>query len=111
VEATHRPSRPRKALGVPVALSQHPYERFPQRPVLLAVDQEFSEPPALWVASELADPVGPVEVGQYQDMEKLGAGSRSQGIEPFTELPLDVLQVREANASTHCGSSTSADGD
>jgi hypothetical protein len=28
-------------------------------------------------------------------VEQLGAGSRSQGIEPFTELPLDVLQVHE----------------
>jgi hypothetical protein len=28
-------------------------------------------------------------------VEKLGAASRSQGIEPFTELPLDVLQVHE----------------
>jgi hypothetical protein len=28
-------------------------------------------------------------------VEKFGAASRSQGIEPFTELPLDVLQVHE----------------
>jgi hypothetical protein len=28
-------------------------------------------------------------------VEKLGAASRFEGIEPFTELPLDVLQVHE----------------
>jgi hypothetical protein len=39
VEATH-PSRPRKVLGVPVALSQHPDQHSPEPPVLLAVDQE-----------------------------------------------------------------------
>ena len=28
---------------------------------------------ALWVAPELADPVGPLEVGEHQDVEQLGA--------------------------------------
>jgi hypothetical protein len=28
-------------------------------------------------------------------VEQLGGTRRSQGIEPFTELPLDVLQVHE----------------
>jgi hypothetical protein len=29
---------------------------------------------ARWVAPELADPVGPLEVGQHEDVEQLGAG-------------------------------------
>jgi hypothetical protein len=62
VEATHRPSRPRKALGVAVALSQHADKHRPERPILLAVDQQLGEGATLRVAPELADPVGPFEV-------------------------------------------------
>jgi hypothetical protein len=36
-------SRPCDALGVPVALAQHPDEHRPERPVLLAVNQQFGE--------------------------------------------------------------------
>jgi hypothetical protein len=43
VETIPRPSRPRDALGVPVALAQHPDEHRPERPVLLAVDQALGE--------------------------------------------------------------------
>jgi hypothetical protein len=50
----------------------------PECPVLLAVDQEFGEGATLWVAPELADPVGPVEVGEHQTMEKFGALSRTE---------------------------------
>ena len=39
------------------------------------VDQEFGEDAALWVAPELTDPVGSLEVGEHQDVEQLGAGS------------------------------------
>jgi hypothetical protein len=35
----------------------------------------------LRVASELADPVGAVEVGLHKDVEQLGAGSRAEGVE------------------------------
>ena len=31
----------------------------------------------------LDDPVGPVKVGEHQDVEQLGAGSRSEGVEMF----------------------------
>jgi hypothetical protein len=38
----------------------------------------------IWgVAPELADPVYPVEVGEHENVEKLGAGCRTEGIEPF----------------------------
>jgi hypothetical protein len=35
----------------------------------------------LWVAPELADPVGAIEVGKHEDAEKLGAGSGAEGVE------------------------------
>ena len=35
---------------------------------------------ALRVAPELADPVGSLEVGEHQDVEQLGAGSRPEGV-------------------------------
>ena len=70
------------------AVSQHPDEHRPQRPVLLAVDQQLVEGAALWVAPELSDPVGPLEVGQHQDVEQFGAGSRSEGVQAFPELVL-----------------------
>jgi hypothetical protein len=64
-----------RPLAPPTGLSQHPDEHSPQRPVLLAVDQEFGKGAALWVAPELADPVGAIEVGQHEDVEKFGAAS------------------------------------
>jgi hypothetical protein len=36
---------------------------------------------AFGVAPELADPVGPLEVGEHEDVEKLGAGSRTEGVQ------------------------------
>jgi hypothetical protein len=35
---------------------------------------------------ELADPLGPVEVGQHQDVEKFGAGSGAEGVQAPPEL-------------------------
>jgi hypothetical protein len=55
-------------------LSDHPHEQGSQRPVLLAVDKEHREGAALWMAPELADPVGAIEVGEHEDLEQLGAG-------------------------------------
>jgi len=53
----------------PFLLAQHPYEHRPQDPVLLAVDQEFGEGATLWVAPELADPVGAVEVWEVKEVK------------------------------------------
>ena len=69
------------ALASPLGLPQHPDEHRPERPVLLAVDQELGEGAALRIAPELADPVGPLEVGEHQDVEQLGAGSGTEGVE------------------------------
>jgi hypothetical protein len=57
----------------PLALPQHPDEHRPQRPVLLAVDQELREGATLGVSPELTDPVGPLEVGEHEDVEQFGA--------------------------------------
>ena len=46
------------------------------------IDQQLGEGPALRVAPELADPVGPLEVGEHQDVEKLRVGGPTEGIEP-----------------------------
>jgi hypothetical protein len=39
-------------------------------------------------APELTDRVGSLEVGQHEDVEELGAGSRSEGVEAFAESTL-----------------------
>jgi hypothetical protein len=76
---------------LPVSLPEHADEHRPERPVLLAVDQELGEGAALRVAPELADPVGPLEVGEHQDVEQLGAGSRPEGIEALTEAAFEFI--------------------
>ena len=74
-----------------LCLPQHPDEHRPKRPVLLAVDQEFGEGAALWVAPELSDPVCPLEVGKHQHVEQLGAGSGAERVEAFSESPLKFV--------------------
>ena len=69
----------------------HPDEHRPERPILLAVDQELGEGPTLWVAPELADPVGSLEVGEHQDVEQLGAGSRTEGVQALPEAALELI--------------------
>jgi hypothetical protein len=61
-----------------------PTSTGPERPVLLAVDQELGEGATLRVAPELSDPVGPVEVGELKDVEEFGAGSRAERVEALT---------------------------
>jgi hypothetical protein len=77
-----------------VGLPQHADQHRPKRPVLFAVDQELGEGAAFRVAPELSDPVGTLEVREHQDVEELGAGSRTERVESLTELTLDLLQVR-----------------
>jgi hypothetical protein len=64
-----------------LCLPQHPDEHRPERPVLLAVDQELGERARLGVPIELADPVGAFEVGEHEDVEQLGAGSGAERVE------------------------------
>jgi hypothetical protein len=42
---------------------------------------------------ELADPVGSLEVGEHQDVQEFGTGSRTEGVEALTEFALDLLEV------------------
>jgi hypothetical protein len=58
-----------------VRLPQHADKHRPKDPIFLAVDEELGEGTALWVAPELSDPVGALEVREHQDVEQLGAGS------------------------------------
>ena len=62
------------ALPAPLAPPLHrpklPDEAPPECLVLLAVDQEFGKGPALRVGSELADPLGTLEIGGQQDVEQ-----------------------------------------
>jgi hypothetical protein len=39
----------------------------------------------LRIAPELADPVGPLEVWKAEDVEQLGAGSRTEGVEALAQ--------------------------
>jgi hypothetical protein len=78
-----------------VGLPQHADEHRPQRPVLLAVDQQLGECTALWVAPELTYPVGSVEVGKHQDVEEFGTGSGTERVQAFAAPSLDLLYVQE----------------
>jgi len=40
---------------------------------------------------ELSDPVGSLEVGEHQDVEQLGAGSRSERVQTFSEPALKLV--------------------
>ena len=78
--------------SVPLAASRR--ARGPNRPVLLAVDEELGEGPTLRVAPELSDPVGSLEVGEHQDVEKLGEGSWAEGVEAGLESALQLIGAR-----------------
>jgi hypothetical protein len=85
----------------PLALSlpQHPDEHRSERPVLLAVDQQLGERPRLGVPVELADAVGPLEVGKHQDAEKLGARSGAEGVETLPQSSFELLEVNGVDAT------------
>jgi hypothetical protein len=68
-----------------LVLAQHADPHDPERPVLLAVDQELGEGATLRLAPEFSDPVGPVEVREHQDVEKLGAGSGPRAFRRFPD--------------------------
>ena len=60
--------------GAQFRFSQYADEHSPERPVLLAVDQQLGEGAALRVGPELADPVGSLEVGSI----RTGAARRGE---------------------------------
>jgi hypothetical protein len=85
-----------------------------QCPVLLAVDEQLAEGAALRVTPELADPFGAFEVREHEDVEKLGARSRSEGGQVRAESALELIgphqlrgyevtAVLACSATGHCG--------
>ena len=70
-----------------------------QRPILLAVDQQLGEGAALRVAPELSDPVGPLEVGEHQDVEQLGAASRAKGVQACSQSSLELIGLHGLETS------------
>jgi hypothetical protein len=81
----------RCALASSVGLPQHADQHLPEDSILLAVDQELGEGATLRVAPELADPVGPLEVGQHQDVEQFGAACGAERVEALSESALALI--------------------
>ena len=55
------------------------------------------------MAPELADPVGPFEAGEHQDVEKLGAGSGAERVEALPDQALELVgshQLRRRRPAT-----------
>ena len=71
----------------------------PERPVLLAVDEEFAEDPGLGVPPVGADRVGPVEVGEHQDAEKFGAGSGAERVEACPKSAFQLIRPHGLKAT------------
>jgi hypothetical protein len=76
---------------LPLALPQHPHEHRPERPVLLAVDQQLGEGPVLRIAPELADPIDTLEVREREDVEKFRAGCGRQCVEALLQGALKLV--------------------
>jgi len=71
----------------------------PERPVLLAVDEELAEGPGLGVPPVGADRVGPVEVGEHQDAEKFGAGSGAERVEACPKSAFQLIRPHGLKAT------------
>jgi hypothetical protein len=52
---------------------------------------EIGEGATFRIAPELSDPVGSLEVGEHQDVEKLGAGSGAESAEPLPEAAFELI--------------------
>jgi hypothetical protein len=59
-----------------VRLAQHADQHRPEDPVFFAIDQELGEGAALWVAPELSDPIGTLEVGSIRTWSSSARGAR-----------------------------------
>jgi hypothetical protein len=75
----------------PFIIPQHADEHRSKGPILLAVDQEFGEGATLRVAPEFSDPVGPLEVGEHEDVEKLGTRSRAECVQAAPKSALEFV--------------------
>lgn len=88
-----RPPARSAARNSALHLPQNPEEHRSESLVLLAIDQQLGEGAAPWVGPELTDPLGPLEVGQDEDVEKLGVGSRRDGIETLLEPAFQFIRT------------------
>jgi GNAT superfamily N-acetyltransferase len=83
---------PLRTTPLAFSFSQHPDEHRPQRPILLAIDQQLRERPRRRVPPVGANRVGPVEVGQHEDVEKLArerGQARPDGLVAASRAPRD----------------------
>jgi hypothetical protein len=55
------------------------------------VDQSSAKVRVSGVAPELSDPVGSLEVGEHEDVEQLGAGSRTECVETVSEPAFELV--------------------
>jgi hypothetical protein len=82
-----------------VVLPQHADQHGPQRPVLLAIDQQLGEGACRRVPPELADAVGTLEVGEHEDVEQLRAGSGAERVQALTELQCAFVRTHPEETS------------
>jgi hypothetical protein len=54
---------------------------------------------ALRVTPELSDPVGSLEAGELEDVEKFGSGSQAEGVQALSETALKLV-------GSHCREAT-----
>jgi hypothetical protein len=64
-----------------------PTSTAPDRPILLAVDQQLGEAAALWVAPELSDPVGSLEYRSHRDTAAMTARTAMSRPNPTNSSP------------------------
>jgi hypothetical protein len=79
-------------------LPQHPRQHRPKRLILLAVDQELGEPCGSADNSRIRRSARPLEVGQREDVEQLGAGSRPERIQALPQAAVDFARAHSARA-------------
>jgi hypothetical protein len=58
-----------------------------------------NSPKASWGSPVRADRVDPIEVGEHEDVEQLGAGSRTERVQALPDSPFQLV-------GSHCGEAT-----
>ena len=64
-----------------------------------AAERQLGEGAALRIAPELADPPGALEVGEHQDVEQLGAGSGTEGVQALPESAFQLIGAHGGEAT------------
>jgi hypothetical protein len=63
----------------------------PERPILLAVDQQLGERAALWVRPCARRSRRLARCGEHEDVEQFGAGSWAKGIQTLPQSALELV--------------------